>query len=100
MDRGLPPEEVDALIESVRGDVPEIRGLHDIRTRRAGPTVFMDCHVQLDRDLSFVESHRLAERVRITIERSYPDAVVNVHADPDPLLPTDLDDDHPEKPTA
>ena len=100
MDRGLPPEEVDALIAAVREEVPEIRGLHDIRTRRAGPTVFMDCHVQLDRELSFVESHRLAERVRMAIERSFPDAVVNVHADPDPLLPDDLDDDHPEKPTS
>lgn len=100
MDKGFPPEEVESLVASVREQMPEIRGLHDVRTRRAGPTVFMDCHVQLDRDLSFVEAHRLAERVRLVIMRIFPAAVVNVHADPDPLLPTDLDDDHPERPTS
>ena len=100
MDEGLPPDQMEALISSVRSEVPEIRGMHDVRTRRAGPTVFMDCHVQLDRELSFVEAHRLAERVRIAIERRFPDAIVNVHADPDPLLPSDLDDDHPQKPTS
>lgn len=100
MDKGLPPDEVESLIAGVCEQVPEIRGIHDVRTRRAGPTVFMDCHVQLDRGLSFVEAHRLAERTRYAIEQRLPEALVNVHADPDPLLPTDLDDDHPTRPTS
>lgn len=98
MDRGLPQEEVDHLIAHVCREVPEIRGLHDVRTRRAGPTLFVDCHVQLDRDLSFVQAHRLSERVRIVIEHARHGALVNIHADPDPLMPTDLDDDHPPEP--
>ncbi len=93
MDKGLPEEHVTDLIEAVQRRVPEMRGLHDIRTRKAGPNIFMDCHVQFDRDLSFVEAHRLSERVRIAIEKERPGALVNVHADPYPLLPTDLDDD-------
>jgi len=91
MDRALPEVEVRELLESVRERVPEVRDMHDVRTRRAGPTVFLDCHVQLDRTLSFVEAHRLTERVRIAVERVRPGALVNVHADPDPLLPSDLD---------
>jgi len=98
MDRGLPPEEVEHLIELVHAEVPEIRGIHDVRTRRAGPQLFVDCHVQIDRDTSFVRAHRISERVRIVIEHARHGALVNVHADPDPLLPTDLDDDHPPEP--
>lgn len=93
MDRALEPEALSAVEMSVREAVPELRGMHDIRTRKVGPTLFMDCHVQLDRGLSFVEAHRLTERVRMAVERERPGAVVTVHADPDPLLPSDLDEE-------
>ena len=92
MDRALPPDELATLETAVREAVPELRGMHDIRTRKVGPTLFMDCHVQLDRDQSFVDAHRLTERVRIAVEAERPGAVVTIHADPDPLLPSDLDD--------
>ncbi|MFV1959236.1 MAG: cation diffusion facilitator family transporter, partial [Planctomycetota bacterium] len=91
MDRSLPPGEIETLLAAVRLSVPEVRGLHDVRTRKSGATVFMDAHVQLDRSLSFVEAHRLSERVRLAIERERPNAWVTVHADPDPLHPSDLD---------
>lgn len=91
MDRGLPEQEVDDLLDAVRAEVGQVRGLHDVRTRRSGPTVFVDCHAQFDRDLSFVEAHRLSEQVRIAIEKARPGALAIVHADPYPLLPSDLD---------
>ena len=94
MDRALSPDALEALEASVRHAIPAVRGMHDIRTRKVGPTLYMDCHVQLDRGLSFVEAHRLAERVRIAVEEQRPGAVVTVHADPDPLLPSDLDEVH------
>ena len=40
--------------------------------------------------MSFVEAHRLTERVRRAIEGVRPGALVNVHADPYPPLPSDL----------
>lgn len=95
MDRALPETEVDRLIAHVRRALPEVRGIHDLRTRKAGPRIFLDCHVQLDRDLSFVEAHRLSERVRQVVQEVHPGALVNVHADPHPLIPSDLDEARP-----
>ena len=91
MDRALPAEAVARLLAAIRTEVPETRGLHDLRTRRAGPTVFVDCHVQFDRALDFPAAHLLSERVRIAIEHTYPGAYVTVHADPYPLLEADLE---------
>jgi ferrous-iron efflux pump FieF len=91
MDESLSPAEVHEMIDAVRERVPEIHGLHEVRTRRAGPTVFVDCHVELDRGLSFVEAHRITERVRRAFEALRPGALVYVHTDPYPLLPGDLD---------
>ena len=92
MDQSIPDDEVRELLEAVRAEVPEARGLHDVRTRKAGAQIFMDCHVQFDRDLSFVDAHRLSERVRFAIVRNRPGALVNVHADPYPLFPEDHDE--------
>jgi ferrous-iron efflux pump FieF len=91
MDESLADAEVEELVAAVHARVPEIRGLHALRTRRAGPTVFVDCHIEIERDVSFVEAHRLTERVRTAIEALRPGALVNVHADPHPLFPEDLD---------
>jgi ferrous-iron efflux pump FieF len=90
MDRGLPEDVVARVREVIATEVPEVRGIHDFRTRRAGPTRFVDLHVSLDRRLSFPDAHRLSERVVQAIERCLPGTVVQVHADPDPLEPADL----------
>jgi ferrous-iron efflux pump FieF len=97
MDESLAPPEVQELVRTVRARVPEVQGLHNLRTRRAGPTVFVDCHIELDRGLSFVEAHRLTERVRRAFEELRPGALVYVHTDPYPLLPGDLDPEAPEE---
>jgi ferrous-iron efflux pump FieF len=89
MDKGLPPEEVATILEAVGREVPQARDVHDLRTRKSGPSVFVDLHVRFDRGLSFVEAHRLSERVVRAIQRARPGVEVHVHADPDPEYPSD-----------
>ena len=90
LDTALPEEEHARLRTAVERDVPEVREIHRFRSRRSGPNTFVDLHVAFDRDLSFVEAHRLSERVRIAIEAARPGTFVHVHADPYPFLETDL----------
>jgi ferrous-iron efflux pump FieF len=89
MDRSS-PADIERVREVVAREVPEVRGIHDLRTRRAGPTRFVDLHVSLDRRLSFPDAHRLSERVVQAIEAAFPGTSVQVHADPDPMRPDDL----------
>jgi ferrous-iron efflux pump FieF len=90
MDRALPEETMATVRDVISKEVPEVRGVHDLRARRAGPTRFVDLHVSLDRRLSFPEAHRISERVVRAIEAALPGTVVQVHADPDPMEPADL----------
>jgi ferrous-iron efflux pump FieF len=90
MDRVLPEEEVGEILAAIRKAVPEVRGIHDLRTRRAGPIIFVDLHVQFDRDLTFVKAHRKSEQVVLAVKQVHPGAEVHVHADPFPLYPSDL----------
>jgi ferrous-iron efflux pump FieF len=87
MDRQLPRADRDRIREIVRREVPEIHGFHDMRTRRSGARRFIDIHVEIDRDLSFVEAHRIAEKVTRRVEAGLPNSRVLVHADPWPPDP-------------
>ena len=82
MDRGLKPTEASAIVHSVAVFAPRVAGFHDLRSRRSGADIFLELHLDLDRGLSFVEAHDLAEEVSASLESAIPNCQVTVHADP------------------
>jgi len=82
MDRGLRPREAAAILRSVADFAPRVAGFHDMRTRRSGTDIFLELHLDLDRDLSFVEAHDLSEEVAAAITKALPNSTLTVHADP------------------
>ncbi|MDA0667685.1 MAG: cation diffusion facilitator family transporter [Planctomycetota bacterium] len=82
MDRGLRPREAAAILESVASFAPRVGGFHDLRSRHSGADIFLELHLDLDRDMSFVEAHDLSEEVGAAIEKALPNSMVTVHADP------------------
>lgn len=82
MDRGLKPAEAASILHTVAGFTPRVAGFHDLRSRRSGADVFLELHLDLDRGLSFVEAHDIAEEVGMALEAAIPNSQVTVHADP------------------
>lgn len=89
MDASLPDTDVQEILQVISAEVPEARDVHNLRTRKSGPDIFVDMHVGFDRTLSFPDAHRLAERVQAVVAHAVPGAQVVVHADPHPPLPSD-----------
>lgn len=89
MDRDLGPAVEKEIRAGIARLVPEARSVHDVKTRRAGRNRFVDLAVGFDRGLPFAEAHRLSERVRRAVAQAVPGAEVQVHADPDPIVPGD-----------
>lgn len=89
MDTDLGPDVETSVRAAVTSAVPQARRVSDVRTRGAGRRRFVELTVGFDRTLSFDEAHRLSERVRTAVRSALPEAEVNVHADPYPLLPDD-----------
>ncbi len=81
MDRELPDAERERIIELVLGH-PEVRGMHDLRSRRAGTATFLQLHLELGDDLSLVAAHRILEAVEATLRKAYPGAEIIIHPDP------------------
>ena len=81
MDRELSPE-VHAQIKQIVRDHPQVRGVHDVRTRSSGQTYFIQLHLMLDDFMPLVEAHRVADEVEASILAVFPNADVLIHEDP------------------
>ncbi len=83
MDRGMPPEDLEALKEKVWG-VSGVLGLHKIRTRYLGSNSLMvDLHIQVDPEISVRRGHDLASATKYALMDRFPDITdVVVHVEP------------------
>ena len=81
MDRELP----DDILQQIRATAmnhPEVTGTHEMRTRQAGHTRFVQLHLELDENLSLKRAHAIADEVEAKILAFLPGAEVLIHQDP------------------
>lgn len=81
MDRQLP----DEILQQIRATAtrhPEVTGTHELRTRQAGHTRFVQLHLELDEEMSLKRAHAIADQVEAEIRSFLPDAEVIIHQDP------------------
>ncbi len=81
LDRQLPDGERAQIVELVKS-VPGVHGIHDLRTRQAGPLRFIQLHLELDDTLPLMRAHDLADQAEALILEQYPGADVIIHMDP------------------
>jgi ferrous-iron efflux pump FieF len=81
MDRELSPEVHEQIKQIVR-DHPQVRGVHDVRTRSSGQTYFIQLHLMLDDLMPLVEAHQVADEVEASILAAFPNADIIIHEDP------------------
>ncbi|MDE1938723.1 MAG: cation diffusion facilitator family transporter [Alphaproteobacteria bacterium] len=86
MDRELPDSE-RARIESIVMRHPEVRNVHDLRTRAAGATAFIQFHIELDPAISLMRSHAVSDEVEQSLQQTFPKAEVIIHQDPQGYAP-------------
>lgn len=81
MDRELPAADRDRIVAITRRH-PAVRAVHDLRTRSAGLTRFIQIHIEVDPDLALVRAHEIGDQVEAGIKQDFPDAEVILHVDP------------------
>ena len=81
MDQELPDNE-RAKIRAVAQAHPEVTAVHDIRTRVAGPTAFIQMHIEMDGGLSLLRAHEISDEVEADLQAAYPNAEIIIHQDP------------------
>jgi ferrous-iron efflux pump FieF len=81
MDRELPDQD-RSRIRAIALTHPEVRAVHDLRTRSSGPDLFIQFHLEMDGEMTLRQSHEVADAVEREILAVYPNAEVIIHQDP------------------
>jgi ferrous-iron efflux pump FieF len=95
MDREWAEEERQAFLDACH-EYPELRGLHDLRTRTSGTVRFVQFHVWVPADWTVQQAHDRLDRVEEQLQERFPGTEILIHVDPhgqtdrETLLPQDL----------
>jgi ferrous-iron efflux pump FieF len=81
MDQELPDED-RARIRRIAESAPEVSAVHDIKTRVAGPTAFIQLHLEMDGAMDLHRAHEIADMVEAKLRAAYPHADIIIHQDP------------------
>lgn len=85
MDRELPPE-IREQIRQIAQSPPQVKGVHDLRTRQSGQTMMIQLHLELEDNVPLIQAHGIGKAVEKEILRSWPRSDVIIHQDPVQLL--------------
>lgn len=80
------PEEKKAHFIEVLGRHPELRGVHDLRTRTSGNRDFVQFHVWVDAKMTVAEAHEVMDEIEAKLHAEFPDVEILIHPDPDGLV--------------
>jgi ferrous-iron efflux pump FieF len=82
MDRELSDDEREK-IRAIAESHPQVVAAHDLRTRVAGPTAFIQIHLEMDGRLSLLRAHQISDEVEGHLRAAYPHAEILIHQDPE-----------------
>ncbi len=85
MDHEISASQRQQIVELVRA-VPQVHGVHDLRTRQSGQTLIIQLHLELDDQLPLLAAHEIADDVEARLRAIYPDLDITIHQDPISLV--------------
>ena len=81
MDREMPDSE-RARVRAIAEGHPDVTAVHDIRTRIAGPTAFIQLHIEMDGGMNLLRAHEISDQVEAQLRAAFPHAEIIIHEDP------------------
>lgn len=81
MDRELPDADRDR-ITGIAMSHPDVRNIHELRTRSSGLTTFIQLHIEMDPEITLVRAHAISDEVEAELHKAFPNSEVIIHEDP------------------
>ncbi|XP_062143323.1 metal tolerance protein 2 [Alnus glutinosa] len=82
VDAAIPAQQLDPIRETIL-QTDSVKGCHRLRGRRAGSSLYLDVHIEVDPLCSVSAAHYIGENVRHQIHKVHPEvAEVFIHIDP------------------
>ncbi|HOM96876.1 MAG TPA: cation diffusion facilitator family transporter [Acetomicrobium sp.] len=74
-------EEKDIL--EIIWSIPEVKGIHDLRTRRLGPHIAVSVHIMLEGNMPLSRAHDITIQLERDFKRRFgPHSIITIHMEP------------------
>ncbi|WEX86059.1 cation diffusion facilitator family transporter [Sinorhizobium garamanticum] len=83
MDKAVPAEEEEAIKQAIAANAGGSLGVHDLKTRQAGPAIFVDFHMVVPEAMPVGDAHDICDRVEDAIRVVHPGARIAIHVEPE-----------------
>ncbi|GAA5512304.1 ferrous-iron efflux pump FieF [Deinococcus carri] len=83
MDAGAPDEAVQRVREIIGSHAQGALEAHDLRTRQAGHTTFVEFHLVVPGDMGVAQAHDICDHIEEAIRAEVKGAVVTIHVEPE-----------------
>ncbi len=64
-------------------NIPEVKGMHRLRSRTLGPNHFVDFHLKLPNEITLLAAHEISYQIEGLIAQKIPNVDVMIHLDPE-----------------
>ena len=82
IDYRLSDDEQNRIIRIICEHQSDYVNYHGLRTRRAGPEIFIEFHLVVDKDITVEQSHDLTDHLEMDLKLEFPRACVTIHVEP------------------
>ncbi len=79
----IDPHLQQEIVDIVLSADSRIKGIHQLRSRELGPSLFIDFHMVLPKTISLEHAHTVGDKVEEEIKKKIPRADIVIHLDPD-----------------
>ncbi len=83
MDREKSPVTFETVKQIIAHHAPTVIGMHNFKSRRAGGKRYIQLHVEIKRDLTFHQVHKITEQLAAEIRQGLGNVHVIIHPDPE-----------------
>lgn len=83
MDRAVTLHEEEAIKQAIAENATGSLGVHDLRSRRAGPAVFIDFHLVVPAQMPVGEAHDICDRLEDALHEIITGASIAIHVEPE-----------------
>jgi divalent metal cation (Fe/Co/Zn/Cd) transporter len=83
MDEAVSAEMLAKIREAISKEAQGALEAHDLRTRHAGRTTFIEFHLVVPGAMTVAESHAICDRVEAALKEDLPHAVITIHVEPE-----------------
>lgn len=83
MDRAVTADEEAAIKAAIAATGGGSLGVHDLKTRQAGPVIFVDFHLVVPERMPVGDAHDICDRMEDAIRKVHPGARIAIHVEPE-----------------